>query len=223
MSESKLGKRDALRAVVAGSRAVALRSAARALFEAGGKRVLPAAVQRVVKNTVEREASRVLSAVGVADRVLEGRAVTAAAAGGARSVAVVGARQAGRQVMRTVAGAAGAGALVDGGFAIAEVVGPVSRGEVTREAAMAHVAREAGTGAVATAAGTVAASLLVAMTGGIAAPAVFVVAAAAALGAKAGLDAWLGPSTAAQEAGSYPRLGPSQRSTSATVLPFRRA
>ena len=44
---------------------------------------------------------------------------------------------------------------------------------------------------MATAAGTATAALLVAMTGGIAAPAVFAVAAATSLVAKMGLDAWL--------------------------------
>jgi hypothetical protein len=62
---------------------------------------------------------------------------------------------------------------------------------MTQREAAVHVAREASTGAAATAAGTAAAALLVAVTGGIAAPAVFMVAATASLGAKMGLDAWL--------------------------------
>jgi hypothetical protein len=135
----------------------------------------------------------------------------------ARAAAVQGARAAGRQVLRGVAASAGAGALVDGGWALVQAVRGVRAGHMTRRDAARHVAREAGTGAAATAAGTAAAAMLVAMTGGIATPAVFVVAAAASIGAKMGLDAWLA------RAGQYPRFGASQRSTSATVLPLRRA
>jgi hypothetical protein len=62
---------------------------------------------------------------------------------------------------------------------------------MTRTEAAAYVAREATTGAAATAAGTASAALLVALTGGMAAPAVFVVAAATSVGAKAGMDAWI--------------------------------
>jgi hypothetical protein len=62
---------------------------------------------------------------------------------------------------------------------------------MTRREAARYVVREGTTGAVATAAGTAAAATLVALTGGMAAPAVFMVGAAASLGAKAGLDAWL--------------------------------
>jgi hypothetical protein len=90
-----------------------------------------------------------------------------------------------------VGAAAGAGALIDGGWALVQVVGRVKRGVMTRRQAVGHVAREASTGAAATAAGTAAAVLVVALTGGIGAPAVFLVGAAASLGAKAGLDAWL--------------------------------
>ena len=63
---------------------------------------------------------------------------------------------------------------------------------MTQRQAAAYVVREASTGAAATAAGATAAVLLVALTGGVAAPAVFLVGAAASLGAKVGLDQWLG-------------------------------
>ena len=208
-SSLRIGKLDALRASIAGSKAVAVKAAAQALFEAGGKKVLPETVQRAVRGAVEREASRLLSAVGMAEKALEGTA--------ARAAAVQGARAAGRQMLRGVAASAGAGALVDGGWALVQAVRGVRAGQMTHRDAARHVAREAGTGAAATAAGTAAAAMLVAMTGGIATPAVFVVAAAASIGAKMGLDAWMA------RAGQYPRFGASQRSTSATVLPFRRA
>ena len=62
---------------------------------------------------------------------------------------------------------------------------------MTRREAATHVAREASTGAAATAAGATAAVLLVALTGGFAAPAVFDVGAAASVVANAVLDRWL--------------------------------
>jgi hypothetical protein len=208
-SSLSIGKLDALRASIAGSKSVAAKAAAQALFEAGGKKVLPESVQRALRGAVEREASRLLSAVGMAERALESNA--------ARAAAVQGARAAGRQVLRGVAASAGAGALVDGGWALVQAVRGVRSGQMTHRDAARHVAREAWTGAAATAAGTASAAMLIAVTGGIATPAVFVVAAVASIGAKKGLDAWLA------RAGQYPRFGASQRSTAATVLPFRRA
>jgi len=72
-----------------------------------------------------------------------------------------------------------------------QAVARVRSGSMSQRDAVVHVAQEAGTGAAATAAGAATAALLVAMTGGVAAPAVFMVAAAATLGAKMGLDALL--------------------------------
>jgi hypothetical protein len=62
---------------------------------------------------------------------------------------------------------------------------------MTQREAAAYVAREAGTGAAATVAATAAAVMLVSLTGGMAAPALFIVGAATSVGAKMGLDAWL--------------------------------
>jgi hypothetical protein len=186
----RVTRRDALRGSVAGTQGHAARCAAHALFEAGGRAVLPAPVQSAVRVAVEREASRVLAAVGVLEsgatstaRMLEG--------GAARAVAAQTVRTAGRQILRSVGAAAGAGAVIDGGWALVQAVRGVRRGSMTQREAAAHVAREATTGAVATAAGATAAVLLVALTGGVAAPAVFLVGAAASIGAKAGLDRWL--------------------------------
>jgi hypothetical protein len=186
----RVTRRDALRGTVAGTQGRAARYAAQALFEAGGRGVLPAPVQSAVRVAVEREASRVLAAVGLLEsgatstaRILEGGAV--------RSVAAQTARAAGRQILRSVGAAAGAGAMIDGGWALIHAVRAVRCGTMTRREGAAHVAREATTGAAATAAGATAAVLLVALTGGVAAPAVFLVGAAASVGAKAGLDRWL--------------------------------
>jgi hypothetical protein len=198
------GRLDALRGAIAGSRAVAMGAAARALFDAGGRRLLHPTVQRAVRGAVEREASRVLSAVGVASRAIE--------TSPAPIVAVYGVRAAGRQLLRGVTGAAAAGALLDGGWALYRSIRQVRAGTMTRQQATLNVAREAGAGAAATAAGTAAAALLVTLTGGVATPAVFVVAAAASMGAKAGLDAWMkraAPPAADADVGTYPRLVPS--------------
>ncbi len=190
-------KRDALRAGSAGRQAVAASAAAQTLFEVGGKHVLPASVQELVKASAETEASRVLvgkvfaSGASVASR---GRAAAGLLEGGAvRAVAARTVGAAGRQVLKSLGAAAGAGAAIDGGWAFAHAVRRVRSGTMTKREATVHVVREAGTGAAATAAGTGAAVLLVALTGGVAAPALFLVAAAASLGVKLGLDAWWVP------------------------------
>lgn len=185
----RLKRLDAVRGAVAGSGGASLRLAAQALFDAGGNRVLPLVVQRAVRSAVEREASRLLTGTGLlqgasaAGRLLDRNA--------ARTVMIHGARAAGRQIARSIGAAAAVGALVDGGWATVQAMRSVRAGSMTQREAVVHVAQEAGTGALATAAGTATAALLVAVTGGIAAPAVFAVAAAASLGAKMGLDAWL--------------------------------
>src|SRR5580698_4812001 len=186
MKRLQVTRVDAVRSAIAGSASSSLRGAAVALFEAGGRRVLPMAVQKAVRTAVEREASRVLTGTGLlpqgvsaAGKLLEGNM--------ARTVVMHGAKAAGRQVFRSLSAAAGAGALVDGGWALYQAVGQVRGGTMTRQEAARHVAREAGTGAASTVAGVAAATMLVAMTGGVAAPAVFLVGAAASLGAKAGL------------------------------------
>jgi hypothetical protein len=181
---------DALRSAVAGTAGASLRDAAETLFEAGGRRVLPTAVQRAVRSTVEQEAAKLLTGSGLlrqsasaAGRMVEG------GNGAVRATALQGVRAAGRQILRSVGSAAAMGALVDGGWATVHAVTRVRSGSMSQRDALVHVAQEAGTGAAATAAGTAAAALLVAITGGVAAPAVFMVAAAATLGAKVGLDA----------------------------------
>lgn len=186
----RVTRRDALRGSIAGTRGAAARGAAQALFEAGGRSVLPEAVQGAVRSAVERQASLALAGVGL----LESGAATTARAiegGAGRAMVLQTTRAAGRQILRGVGAAAGAGALLDGGWALVQAVRRVRGGTMTRREAAGYVVREASTGAAATAAGTLAAVALVAMTGGVAAPAVFLVGAAASVGAKAGLDQWL--------------------------------
>jgi hypothetical protein len=184
----RVTRRDALRGTVAGAQGHAARCAAKALFEAGGRSVLPASVQSAVRVAVEREASRVLAAVGLLE---SGAATRLLESGAARAAAAQTVRAAGRQILRSVGAAAGAGAVIDGGWALVQAARRVRRGSMSRREAAALVAREAATGAAATAAGATAGVLLVALTGGVAAPAVFLVGAAASVGAKAGLDRWL--------------------------------
>jgi hypothetical protein len=184
---------DAVRGFVAGAEAVTALSAAHLLFEAGGKNVLPASLQRALRSVVEGEAARMFTGLTGAGLLEAGvsAATQVAPATTARVVAAQAVRAAGRQVLRRVGAAAGAGALIDGGLAFVHAVGCVRRGTMTRRQAVQHVAREATTGAAATVAGTAAGVLVVAATGGVAVPAVFLVGAATSLGAKVGLDAWL--------------------------------
>jgi hypothetical protein len=190
MDPLRIDRKDAVRGAVAGAAAASVRRAAQALFEAGGRKVLPAAVQRAVRSTVEREATKILVGSGMLERGARGagRLLDSAPA---KAVAIHGARAAGRQVARSFGAAAGVGALVDGGWALVQAMKRVKAGSMTQREAAAHVAREAGTGAAATVAGTAAAVMLVSLTGGIAAPALFLVGAATSVGAKMGLDAWL--------------------------------
>jgi hypothetical protein len=194
----KVTPRDALRAAMAGTQGSLVTGAAQTLYEAGGKAMLPTTVQHALRGAVEGEASRMLAGVGLlasgtaaTARVMESGAASGVTSGAVRAVATRTAAAAGRQILRGVGVAALGGALVDGGWALAQAIRRVRRGTMNKQQAAIHVATQAGTGAAATAAGAAAAALLVVMTGGVAAPAVFVVGAAASMGAKAGLDAWL--------------------------------
>jgi hypothetical protein len=192
----RVNKRDTLRGTVAGMEGLAARGAAQALFERGGRRVLPAALQQALRSAVESRAARMLGAD--AGKLL-------ADPGGTFAVKVVAQRApalraaagqtlggAGRSVLRGIGASAWAGALIDGGFALFVATRRVRGGTMSRGEAAGHVAREAASGAAATAAGTAAAALVVVLTGGVAAPALFAVGAAASLGAKLGLEAWHG-------------------------------
>ena len=194
MSDIRVTKRDALRAMVAGGEAVALRGAAHTLFEAGGRRLLPEVAQRALRAAVEQETGRLVAGFAMLG---EGAAASAkllpsaAVSTTAKLVGVQAARAAGMQLLRGVGRAAGVGALIDGAWGTAEAVYRYRKHTMTAGQACAHVAKEASTGAAATAAGAAAAALLVMMTGGLAVPAVFVVGAAASIGAKVGLNALL--------------------------------
>jgi hypothetical protein len=192
----RVDARDAVRSALAGAQGMSTKAAAQAIFEAGGNAVLPATVQGAVRGAVEREASRWLLASGLAGARAGGApAVLESAA--ARAAAVTSVGVAGRQIARALGVSAAAGAVIDGGWAIAVASRRVREGSMTHRQAAFHVAREAGTGAAAVALGAAASTTLVALTGGVAAPALFAVGAAAAFGAKAGLGAWTARSTGA--------------------------
>lgn len=176
--------RDLARGGIAGAEGVATREAAQTLFRLGGERVLPAAARDALRSAVESRAANMLASA----TVLESSAASALAPG----LAAQTVRAAGRRIAGRLGVAAGAGAVIDGGWAVMHAVRRVRDGSLTRRQATGHVVREVCTGAAATAAGAGAAALLVAVTGGVAAPALFVVGATASIGVKAGLDGYLG-------------------------------
>jgi hypothetical protein len=180
--------RDLARSGIAGAEGVAARDAALTLFRLGGRRVLSPALRDALRATIENRASRILSSA----TVLESSAAATVVPGLATSGAAETLRAAGRQVVGRLGVAAGAGALIDGGWALTQAIRRVQDGSLTRRQAAGHVVREVCTGAAATAAGAGAAALLVAVTGGVAAPALFVVGAVASIGAKASLDGYMG-------------------------------
>jgi hypothetical protein len=194
----RLGARDAVRSALAGAQGVGTRGAAQAIFDAGGHAVLPPALQGAVRGAVEREASRWLLKIGLAgDAGARQGSASLFAEGAARAVGAQSVRSATRQIVRALGVSAAAGAVVDGGWALVLAERRVREGSMTRRQAALHVAREAGTGAAAVAVGAAASTAVVALTGGLAAPAVFAVGAVAAFGAKAGLQAWTARSAGA--------------------------
>lgn len=201
MEPIRLSKRDALRAMFAGARGVALRPVAQQLYDLGGRTVLPAAAQQAVRGALEHEATRLFSGVGLlaegaAAKALGAGAPSVLASSSTKALAVTGARAAGQQMLRGIGRAAGIGALIDGAWGAAEAGYRFKKGTMTGREAFVHVAKEAGTGAAATAAGAVAAALVVTMTGGLAIPAVFMVGAVTSIGAKIGLMRMLAPRAA---------------------------
>jgi hypothetical protein len=197
----RISQRDAIRALVSGFEAVAVRIPAQVLFDAGGRKLLPVAAQRALRATLEREAARLM--MGASGLLKEGAGVAKSAAHlveakagagavtAAKAAAAPTARVAAQQVMRGIGRAAGAGALIDGAWGTAEAIYRVRNRTMTPREAVVHVAKEASTGAAATAAGAAAAAAVVTLTGGLAVPAVFVVGAAASIATKLGLNAWI--------------------------------
>ncbi len=139
----------------------------------------PLEVQALVR--IADAGAREIAAVPAALPAALARATsTAITRGAVRGAAATAARQIGRAAGR----AAALGFVLDGGIAAVDAVRRVRRGEASRGQAAKHVAREAVAGAVATGAGVLAVSAVVALTGGIGAPAAFFLGAGASMSAK---------------------------------------
>lgn len=184
---------DAIRSVIAGSDATKVLASSMALFEAGGKHLLDEGTKSMVKSAVSRGAE---SALAIAAGPLLGPVTAMAnkpmgllASTGTtlRAVAPVAAKTAGKAVLKGAGRAAGMGLVLDGAVASVEALIAVRNGAMDRKGAMSYIAKEAATGAVATGAGVLVGASLVALTGGVAAPVVFAVAALGSLGTKRAL------------------------------------
>ncbi len=187
---------DSIRAAIAGGQAARVLAASAALFEAGGKHLLSDATRSAVRTVAEKGAEKAiaLAAGPILEPVkaLSGKPLVPSLLRGGGSLAkettrAVGkgaAKLAAKEVMKGVGRAAGIGLVVDGAVASIEAISAVRNGSADKKQAVRYVAIEAATGAVATGAGVLLGAGLVAVTGGIAAPVVFVVGALGSIGTK---------------------------------------
>lgn len=198
---SSVGMADSLRAAIAGGEAARLLGASASLFEAGGKHLLSASAQKVVREVAERGAKGAIalatgpvleSASGLAKGMGGAKAALSLgskAATGARSVAMVSVGKhafsaASKAILKGVGKAAGIGFVLDGAVASFEAVMAVRNGSSDNKTAVKYVLKEATTGAIATGAGVLLGASLVALTGGLAAPVVFAAGAVGSIGTK---------------------------------------
>ncbi len=196
----RIGGADSLRGLLAGGEAARLLDASVRFFEAGGKYVLSASAQKVVREVAERGAKGAIRiattpTIGAATGLALGASgakvaltLGAKAKDGARAVAVGASKEAMRtaskEMLKGAGKAAGIGFLLDGAVASVEAAIAVRNGSTDKKTAIHYVAKEAVTGAIATGAGVLLGASLVALTGGIGAPVVFAVGAAGSIGAK---------------------------------------
>jgi hypothetical protein len=178
-------------AAIAGLRAVKLIDASVLLFQAGGNRVLTESAKHVLRKAAEGSAARVMTtAAEVLGPSVAASAKQLAQTSAKQAAAAVGkeaAKAAGREILKGAGKAVGVGFVVDGAIASVEAIRAYRAGTMTRKAAIRHVATEAATGAIATGAGVALGVAFVALTGGIAAPVIFGVAAAGTISAKRAL------------------------------------
>ena len=190
-----------MRAGVAGAESVACKAAAEILFETGGKKILTEASKDMLRSSVVEGTEKVLSTVApelgrkAAGVIGKGGAKTLAKTAGetavcesGKAVARESAKAASRTILRSAGRAAGLGAIIDGGFGLAEGVYRYSKGEMDAGEACIHAGKEAGKGAAASVAGVALAAGVVALTGGLAVPLVFSIGAGTSIAAKIGLD-----------------------------------
>lgn len=194
---------------IAGHAALAARSAAHTLYDAGGRDVLPTVAQAGLQTVLTRKAA---DAVAAAAPVLLHDAAATVGAGVAETASLVAAttvRAAGAQIARTAARAGLVGLVVDAAFGAAEGVFAYRRGTMTGKQAVAHAGIEAGTGAASTSVGVLIAAGAVALTGGLAGSAVMAIGTGSALAAKLGLRRLLDRkrATAPAPAASLPAAG----------------
>ena len=179
---------DAIGAMIAGDSAARVTSSSAALFAAGGRALLDERTRMLVRTTVQRGAER---AFGYAADPLLGPATTARLPGmvaeavdvasAARPLAV---RAAAKEVLKGVGRAGGFGFAIDGAIATLEAVSAVRDGSMDRTGAAMHIARRGVAGGASTGAGVLLGASVVALTGRVAAPVVFAVAAFGAMSAK---------------------------------------
>jgi len=197
---------DSLRAAIAGGEAARVLVASTTLFEAGGKRLLSEGAKVALRGAVERGATRAIAmvsgplfepvaALGAKPAVATASAASASAPASIAKAAASGvgkqaARLAAKEVLKGAGKAAGIGFAIDGAIASVEAVAAVRNGSADVKTAVKHVAKEASTGAIATGAGVLLGAGLVAVTGGLATPVVFVVGAVGAIGTKRLLSSW---------------------------------
>jgi hypothetical protein len=180
---------------IAGQAALAVQPAAQALYEAGGREILAAAaqvgLQKVVTGTASSTVATVvpvlLAPAAQEAAVMIGPRLVRELTGGATKTAVVSARAAGGQILRTGLRAGAVGLVVDAAFGAVQGVRAYRRGEMTGKEAAVHTAVEAGTGAVSTTAGVLLAAGAIALTGGLAGSAVMAIGAGGAIATKLGL------------------------------------
>ncbi|MEZ4259970.1 MAG: hypothetical protein R3B36_12930 [Polyangiaceae bacterium] len=191
VSESSVRLLDSVRATFAGNIATRVAGSAATLFYAGGHRVLNASARAALAAAAEKGAARALAVtsapmIAAAQEAGLSSKLVPSVATSDLAVAVAGqtARGAAKAVLRGAGRAAGIGFALDGAIASVGAVLAVRRGDMDRGAAVKHVAKEAASGAFATGAGVLLGAGLVAVTGGVAAPAVFAVAAIGSIGAK---------------------------------------
>lgn len=207
--------RDLVMGALAGGAAIAARTAAHALYEAGGRDILPPAAQVGLQTVLTRTAVDTVATVAPA-LLAEGvalagaGAVAAAVAPTARVTALTTARAAGAQLARTTARAGLVGLVVDAAFGAAEGFVAYRRGAMTGKQACVHASLEAGTGAASTSIGVLLAAGAVALTGGLAGPAVMAIGTGCALASKLGLRRLLARSRPASPVAPLPAVAPAR-------------
>jgi hypothetical protein len=179
---------DVIGAIIAGGRAAHVMSPSAALFEAGGRLVLDEGTKTLVRTAAQRGAEH---AFGYAGGPLLGPAtitrlpgMLTTAVDVASTAGPLAVRAAAKEVLKGAGRASGFGFAIDGAIASVEALVAVRDGTMDRRGAALHAAREAATGAASTGAGVLLGAAVVALTGRVAAPVVFAVAAFGASGAK---------------------------------------